>query len=138
MSFREKSAWISLISILLVSGFFFLHVPWTLKPSPSPHLFRGLLYCIIALILIELVAHLLVVVRAPQDPPGAKDERETLIDLKATRLAHYIYVTGSLLAVLSIHHGANAGAIGYGVLLAFVIGEVAKNTARILYHRRGF
>ena len=137
MSFREKSAWILLISILLVSGFFFLHVPWTLTPSPSPQLQRGLLYCVIALVVIEVVAHIVVALGAPQDAPAPKDERERLIDLKAIRLAHYVYVAGSLLAVSTIHLGANAIAMGYGVLLAFVIGEVVKNALRIVCHRRG-
>ncbi len=137
MSFREKSAWIFLISILLVAGFFFLHVPWALNPSPSPQLVRGLLYCLIALVAIEVVAHIVVAIGAPEDAPGPKDERERLIDLKAIRLAHYVYVAGSLLAVSTVHHGANVIAMGYGVLLALVIGEVVKNAARIIYHRRG-
>ena len=137
MSFREKSAWISLISILLVSGFFFLHVPWTLTPSSSPQLVRGLLYCIIALLVIEVVAHIVVARRSPRDAQAPKDERERLIDLKATRAGHYMYVVGSLLAVSTIHLGANAIAMGYGVLLAFVIGTVVNYAARIVYHRRG-
>ncbi len=137
MSFREKSAWIFLISILLVASFFFLHVPWSLNPSPSPQLVRGLLYCIIALVVIELAAHFVVAMRAPEDAQAPKDEREQLIDLKAIRVAHYVYVLGSLLTVSTIHLGANTIAMGYGVLLAFVIGEVVKNTVRIFYHRRG-
>lgn len=137
MSFREKSAWIFLSSILLVAGFFFLHVPWTLNPSPSHGVVRGLLYCILALIVIEVAAHIVVAIRAPEDAPGPRDERERMIDLKAIRLAHYVYVVGSLFAVSSIHLGANAIALGYGVLFAFVIGEVVKNSARIVFHRRG-
>ncbi len=136
MSFREKSAWIFLISTLLVSGFFFFHVPLTLTPSYSPQLVHGLLYCIVALVVIEGAAHIAVAVKAPREASIPKDERERLIDFKAIRLAHYLYVTGSLLAVSTIHLGANAIAIGYGVLLAVVIGEVAKNAARIFYHRR--
>lgn len=137
MSFREKSAWIFLISILLVSGFFFLHVPWTLTPSSNPRIVHGLFYCIIALVVIEAAAHLVVAVLSPQDAPAPKDERERLIDFKAVRLAHYVYVFGSLLAVSTIHLGANAVAIGYGVLAALVVGEVVKNVARIVGHRRG-
>lgn len=137
MSFREKSAWIFLVSILLVSGFYFLHVPWTLDPAPNPPLVRGLFYCVIALAVIEVAGHLVVAARAPEEARAPKDERERLIDLKATRLAHYVYVAGSLLAVSSIHLGANAIAIGYGVLLALVVAELVKNALRIVGHRRG-
>ncbi len=83
MSFREKSAWISLISILLVSGFFFMHVPWTLTPSSSLALVHALLLCVIALVVIEVVAHIVVAIRAPEDAHAPKDERERLIALKA-------------------------------------------------------
>ena len=137
MSFREKSAWISLISILLVSGFFFLRVPWTLTPSSSPKLVHGLLFCVVALVVLEVVAHVVVAIRAPEDAQAPKDERERLIDLEATRAAHYVYAVGSLLAVSTIHLGANAIAMGYLVLLAFVIGAVVNYAARIVYHRRG-
>lgn len=135
MSFREKSAWISLVSILLVSGFYFLHVPWTLTPSPSADLARGLVYCVIAFVVIEIVAHAAVALRAPRDAQAPKDERERLIELKATRIAAYVYVVGSFAAVSTLHLGANQFAIGYGVLLAFVVAEVVNYTAQIVYYR---
>jgi len=137
MSFREKSAWISLISILLVSVFFFLHVPWSLRPSTSPELVHALLVCAIALVVIEGVAHLVVARRAPLDARAPKDERERLIDLKAVRASHYVYLAGSLASVSTLHIGANGVAIGYGVLLAFVVAGVVNNAAKIVYHRRG-
>lgn len=136
MSFSEKSAWIFLVSIVLVFGLYFLHVPLTLDPSPNPRLVRGLFYSIAALVVIEVIAHLVVFIRA-EDPPASKDERERLIDYKAIRLSYYVYVVGSVLAVSTIHFGANAIALSYGVLLAFLIGEVAKNITRIVLHRRG-
>jgi len=48
-----------------------------------------------------------------------------------------VYVVGSLLAVYTLHFGATGMALGYLVLLAFVIGSVVNYTARIVYHRRG-
>ena len=137
MSSREKSAWISLVSIVLVSGFFFVHVPWFLMPSTSPDLALGLVYCVIALAVIEIVAHIVVARRAPVEAQAPRDERERQIDLNATRIAHYVYAVGSLLAISTLHLGANAVAIGYRVLLAFVIAEVVKHATRIVYHRRG-
>ena len=138
MSFREKSAWIFLISISLVGGFYFLHVPWSLAPAANPHLVRALFYCIGALLVIEGVGHLVIALLAPEEARAPRDERERFIDLRATRVAHYIYVAGSLLAVSMIHHGANAVFMGFGVLLAFMIAEIVKYALRILYHRRGF
>ncbi len=87
MSFREKSAWVQFISIFLVAGFFFLHVPWGMRMAFSEELFQGFLYCILALIVFEVVAHLIVALKAPLDARAPKDERERLIELKAIRIA---------------------------------------------------
>jgi hypothetical protein len=138
MSFREKSAWITLVSIIVVAGFYFLHVPWTLRPEPNPRLATALLYCIVAFVVIEVVGHGIAALRAPKDARTPRDERERLIDLRATRIAAYVYVLGTFLAVLTLHHGANAIAVGNGVLMAFVFAEIVNYSTRIVYHRRGF
>lgn len=137
MSFREKSAWISLVSISFVGFVFFLHVPRTLTPTSGPEIFHALLLCLAALILIEVVAHVVVAIRAPLDARAPKDEREFLIELRAIRLAAYVYAALSIGAVSLLHVGANGGAVGYAVLLALVVAELVNYGSRILYYRRG-
>ena len=137
ISYREKSAWIFLVSTVLVSGFFFLHVPWTLRPESSPALMHGLLYCVVAWLVIQLVAHLIVARLAPDDATAPKDERERLIELKAMRIARPVYIVAPLLAVSMLHIGATGPAVGYGVMFALVLGELVNYSARIVYHRRG-
>jgi len=138
MSFREKSAWITLIAILLVSVLFFLHGPELFRPVADPWTFHAVVASIAAFIVIEVVAYVVLYLRYPKDARTPKDEREQLIGLKATRLAAYVYVVGSFLAVLTVHHGASAGTVGYLVLVAFVVAEIVNYTARIIYFRRGF
>jgi hypothetical protein len=135
MPFREKSAWATLIAILLVSALFLLHAPRLSHPGPWD--FHVLLACIGAFVVIETVAYLVLRLRYPEDARTPIDERERLINLKATRLASGCYVVGSFLAVLTLHHGASAVMIGYFIVLAFVIAEIVKYGARIVYYRRG-
>ena len=54
MSFREKSAWITLTAILLVSVLFFLHGPELLDPNPTPWTLHAAAACIGAFIAIEV------------------------------------------------------------------------------------
>jgi cytochrome b561 len=138
MSFREKSAWITLSAILLVSVLFFLHGPELLDPNPTRWTLHAAAACIGAFVAIEVVAHLVLYLRNPKDARTPQDEREQLIALKATRLAAYVYVVGSFLAVLTVHHGANGIAVGFFVLFAFVIAEIVNYATRIIYFRRGF
>jgi hypothetical protein len=135
MSFREKSAWVTLIAILLVSALFALHAPRLSHPGPWD--FHVLLACIAAFIVIEAVAFVVLRLRYPEDARTPIDERERLINLKAMRLASRVYVVGSFLAVLTLHHGASAVMIGYFIVLAFVIAEIVKYSARIVFYRRG-
>lgn len=137
MSFREKSAWVTLIAILLVCTLFFSHGPNIFVPHPHPAAFQAMISCFVAFILIKIIAQVVLYVRNPKDARTPKDEREQLIDLKATRIASYVYVLGTFLAVLTLHHGATGRAVGYFVLLSFVIAEICNQTARIVYHRRG-
>ena len=137
MTFHEKSAWINLVAIVLFGGAYFLHVPWTLRPEFDPILWKGFIYCLVAFLALEVVGHLVLALRSPREARAPRDERERLINLRAIRLAAYVYVVGSFAGVFSLHHGANGLAIGNLVLLAFVVAQIVNYTARLVYHRHG-
>lgn len=137
MSFHEKSAWISLVSIAVVGLVFFLNIPRTLTPSLGPEMVYSMLICLVALIVIEAVAHTVVAMRAPIDAQSPKDERDRLVELRAMRVAAYVYAALSMGAVSLLLVGANGVALGYAVLLALVIAEIVNYGSRILYYRLG-
>jgi hypothetical protein len=137
MSFREKSAWVTLSAIVLTFALFLLHDVDPFARSPSEWTWHAAVACFAAFIAIEVVAHAVLYLRYPRDARTPQDERERLIALKATRIAAYVYVAGSFLALLTVHHGASATAVGYFVLFAFVLAEIVNYTARIVFFRRG-
>ncbi len=137
MSFHEKSAWVTLISILSVSVLYFLHMPIPYGDPPEPGFFHATVACIVVLIVIEIIAHIIIALHNPKDAQTPKDERERLIELKATAIAAYVYVVGTFAAVVTVHIGADGFTVGYGILLAFVIAEVVNYAMRIYYYRRG-
>ena len=141
MSFREKSAWITLVTLLFTTLLWALHFPWagpfTLAPQPNPFLFHTLVLATISFVVIEVVAHVIVAVLAPREASAPADERERLIGLKSTRLGAYVYAFMSLSAIVSIHHGANAIGLACLLLFSFVTALVVSYTARIVYYRRG-
>jgi hypothetical protein len=137
MSFREKSAWITLISILLVFVLYILHVPNIFDPDPGVWELHVVLLTITTFIVIEVIAHVVLYLRFPKDARTPKDERERLIDLKATRLAAYVFVLGTFIAIMTPHFGVSGFAVMLYVIFAFVIAEVVNYAARIIYYRRG-
>lgn len=139
MSFRERTAWITMIAILGVSLTYWLHVPSLLDPHPDHHVLHAMGASAVAYALIELVAYIVLRVRYPQDARTPKDERERLIDLKAVRVAYHFFVTGAIGGMFVTLHVIGADTIGLGmvVFMSFVFSQVAKHAARIVYYRRG-
>jgi hypothetical protein len=139
MSFREKSAWITLVALILLTLFLATHLSgaWTLAPPPGGFLFHALTVGVMAFVAIEVVAHVVVAILAPRDAQAPRDERERLIALKATSLAAYVYALLSLSSVSLIHVGANQIGLAYCILFSFIVAEVVNYAARVVYYRRG-
>ncbi len=139
MSFREKTAWVTLFAIVIVSLMYGLHMPSPFDPHSPPHVLHAMGASLLAYLLIEIVAHVVLRLRNPQDARMPKDERERLIDLKALRVAYYVFVFGSLVGIFVTLHLVHTGAVGLGmiVFMAFVLSHLAKHAARIVYYRRG-
>ncbi len=137
MSFREKSAWISLASLLIVFGVYFWNVARVVarqKPiAPMIPLFLGLL---VALIVAEVALHLLIAMRAPHDARAPKDERERLIELTATSKAFYVLVVGALLSIGTMHLRIGVWVMAHCVLLSVVVAELVKFGTQIVLYRR--
>lgn len=138
MSFREKSAWVTLVALLVVSAMYAFHVPGIVEPRPGHGLLMSMVVSVAAFIVIELIAYVVLAIRNPRDARTPRDERERLIEVQASRMAYYVYVAGSFLAIfLTVHivH-ANAAGVGTAVALAFVVAEIVKYATRIVLYRR--
>ena len=99
MSFREKTAWVTMIATWLV-------LRW----------------------------------RFPRDAREPVDERERFIDLKAMRVAYYVFAAAAFTGMFITLHLASAGpvAIAMTTLMAFLLSQVVKHAVRIICFRRGF
>ncbi len=141
MSFREKRAWVTLVTLIFVLLLFWLHIPPTrmLAPQRSLWVLHVLMLMIATFVVIKIIAHIVMAIRSPRDARTPKDERERLIELRGTSIAWYIFVILSLGGIfVTIHLGANEIGVGFVVLLSFVIAEIVNYSMRIFYYRRGF
>lgn len=136
MSFREKSAWISLISMLGIYGFYFWSVGRSGLREGSFH-FGGLLGTVIALAVVQTVLTIAVAIVAPKEAKAPRDERERLIDLRATRLA-YATLAGSV-ACACFFGGFNPPIIFNANALLFILvaAEILRSGCQIVQYRRG-
>lgn len=141
MSFREKRAWATLITLIFVLILFVLHISPTrlLAPPPDMWVLHVLLLMIATFVAIQIIVAIVMRVRSPLEAKTPKDEREQLIELKSRATAWYVFVILSLGGIfLTIHAGANEVGLGFVVLLSFVVAEIVNYAMRIYYYRRGF
>lgn len=140
MSFREKTAWVTLVAILAVSLLYWFHIPDPLQPSSSPTVLHAMGASLVVYCLIELAGWLALRWKYPRDAREPRDEREKLIDLRAVRVAYYAFLVAAMAGIFFTLHLAATGpvAVGMVVVMAFVLSQIVRHAARITYYRRGF
>ena len=135
MSFREKSAWISMLSMSGIYGFYFWSV---LRAGPRPGGFHvgGLLETIVALVVFETVLTVVVALFAPKEAKAPRDERDKLIELRAMRVAYAGLAAGVALACF---FGAFDPPIVFdtnSLLFILVTAEILRSACQVLEYRR--
>ncbi len=112
MSFREKSAWISFLTLLLAAGLFISHLVLEgLYQMGALHVF---LLCLIGLVVLQLVLNGVASALTPADAKGPQDERERDIVLRSHRVGYYVLVVA--------------------VMAMFVTGHMTRHTVDMIYH----
>jgi len=137
MSFREKSAWITFVLVLAVFALWLtnvIRVEFFGLRHGNPMLFAiGLLTIFIVA---EIVLHVAIALQSPAEARAPKDERERLIDLKASRVGFYVLAAGAWLSVGSMHIRFNTLFVAQNVMGALFIAELVKLATQIVLYRR--
>jgi hypothetical protein len=136
MSFREKSAWISMLSMSGIYGFYFWSVIHA-GPRAGGFRFGGLLETIIALVVVQIVLTTAVAIFTPREAKAPRDERDKLIELRAMRVAYAGLATSVALACF---FGAFDPPIVFNtnsLLFILVTAEILRSACQIIQYRRG-
>jgi hypothetical protein len=136
MSFREKSAWISLLSMSGIYGLYFWSLSHSVQRNVGFH-FGGLLETIVALAVVQTVLTIVVAIFSAKEAKAPRDERERLIDLRAARFA-YAALAGSV-ACACFFGGFNPPVIfnANALLFILVLAEILRSSCQIVQYRRG-
>lgn len=135
MSFREKSAWITLVTVLLCFGVYFGAII-----SGVVYGFHGLyllLGCVAALVLLQFVLGRIAALTTPSAEREVRDERELLIQGRSHSLGYYVLTLLSLSLFIPVHFGHSAIDMANFALLNVVLTTLAVSAAQIVMFRRG-
>jgi len=143
MSFREKSAWVTFILLLVTFVIYFasaytvMHGHGHMDNQPSPNLFHLFFQLIFWFIVLEIVTHIVIAARTPKDANAPLDEREKLIALKSVQPAFYVLLVGAFLTIGTLHLGTTTYHMAHSVLFVVWIAELVRYGMQLYYFRRG-
>jgi len=143
MSFRERTAWITLITIVVCFGVYYGAVFTGLAPSNSWRTFHLGLICIISLVVLQVGLNLIATLLNPKDARTPRDEREKMIQSRSHTVGYYVLMFGMAAVLFSTHFifeenvlDVIVNTVNFGVL-AMVIAALSVAVAQIIMFRRG-
>jgi len=141
MSFREKSAWITLVSVLVCFGAYFTELFGGL--TSSAHHFGGLgslhllLLSVLALAGLQITLTVIAALTTPKAGRGPADERERMIQQRAQSLGYHVLTGLAVLLFAPAFFGHRGLEMANFALLAVVIASLTVSVAQIVMFRRG-
>ena len=137
MPFREKIAWVSVVTTVLVWGTFF-----GLMATTGGHV-HGKIYMVgffgaaIVQAILAAGAAIVVALWSPREASASRDERDRTISRQSYAVAYPVLLTAVVCVAASLHLGLSAIGMAYGIMGAIVIAEIVHYGAQIVGYRTG-
>lgn len=137
MPYREKSAWLSLIAIVVTFTPYFALVGKGGSPGSAdigvPHL-KLLVAIVVIQIALMMVGHAWLAIRTPEDSKAPPDERERAILHRATVIGYYALM--AMLFGMVIPFAAAGWKVIDAILFGIVVAEILKYAVVVWGFRR--
>jgi hypothetical protein len=150
MSYQEKNITVSLVSYLLIIGYYlvnFFQMLWEGSLVASK-LFGLWAIVILVTIIVNIIGSILtnivltifesIKARKYEDPRFIADERDKLIELKGIRASYITFSVGVLISVLSFAFGQPPLMMVSLIVFFAIAAEIIGDISQIHLYRRGF
>ncbi len=140
MAFREKIHWVTLVTMILAFGWYFLAYPWQVADSPAGvWATAGLLVPVtIAIIVAMTVATAFLAIRNRAEVDLKEDERDRSFHMRGTHYAYYPLVVGIWINILLIFWGVGQAQQLNLMLATLVAAELVRIGTQLYLYRRGY
>ena len=137
MSFREKSALVTLI-VLVIAVVSYAGRALRHPPANVILAMPGLIGAMVAVIGIMILSHIILVIAVgPREARRPSDERDRLIMLASRRNWGWVGVAGLWMILMLAVTAASQLTIAYAALGLFVLAELVMYGSQLVYYRRG-
>ena len=139
MSFQEKSSWVMLVTVALVSGAYFAIVASEVDGADVADVnYQPLmLVTVVVLVIVAIIAHAVIAAANPSEA-DASDERDKEINRYGEYIGGYALAVGTLVGLGLAMAEAEPFWIANVFLLGLVVSELVAGTTKVVLYRRGF
>jgi len=149
MSYQEKNITVSLISYILILGFFLANMVQMVQGAglDQARVFTLWVTVIIATIIVNIVASILtnivlsivhaIKTRSNSTERFIADERDKLIELKGTRLSYISFSIGVFLSMLTFVFGQPPLVMFSLIIFFSILAELVGGISQLTLYRRG-
>ena len=153
MSFKEKSAWISLISTVCIFGYYFysiimlIGVPADIAKEAAK---TYLIQAVILSIAVEVIFHSVLAATNRNSADIEGDERDKTYEYKANSLGYSVLVVGVVMTlggIITLEYNPRWAEhsrvmqfpmqIAHILMFSFILSEIVRFAGQIYYYRRG-
>ena len=139
MSFRNKSALVTIVALLIASAVYVVSLVSAAggKPLVDVAYQPYLIGFVIVLVIVSVVGQIAVAVRSPKEATAPRDERERLITWRAGSVSAYVLEVGAFLAIALAMAQVDWFWIANTVLALWVLAEIVDGGVQLSLSRRG-
>lgn len=139
MSLREKSAWITLVTVVVCFGVYFGAVFSGAVPARSMAMLHLALICVATLVILQVGLTILAAITTSKDGRGPRDERERMIQARSHTIGYHVLMVCTGALIIPTHmRGVNMIDIANYAFLGLVISTIVVAIAQIIMFRRGY
>ncbi len=150
MAFREQSAWVTLLAMIAVYGWYFLDLMGAVNSQPVAEIgYQMRLYTMIGvLVALIIVGQIGIGIYAASsvekglelvdDIASEADERDKAIATRGDALGGYVVAIGAVGAMFEVMAGWQGFWVAHTLLAGLVLSEMAKSVWMLIAYRRGF
>ncbi|MFX3637008.1 MAG: hypothetical protein ACE3L7_30410 [Candidatus Pristimantibacillus sp.] len=147
MSYQEKKNYVSLFCTLFIFGFYCLYVFRNYQeeifgPTLNFSVWGAIILIlipisIVAKIIITIIFTIINRITTNEIEPSFSDELDKLIELKATRNSHYVFVLGFILSMVALVIDRSPSTMFMILLFSGFVSEIVGVGTQLYLYRRG-
>lgn len=147
MDLKEKRIFVSLIGSVLILAIYCLYVYYKYIAG-NPEILNDLKFlgksflilipvAIAAQIVIQIVFAIVIKIAGNEDVDPIDDERDKLIELKAIKVSHYIFILGFMMAMGCLALGLKSWVMIVVLIASGFVASMVNEILRLYYYRKG-